>query len=392
MSATFRIEEQVAFNELLGTEPDIVCWGPMDKRNVGIFVRVKGVPLVQLIKDWTVDMEKHPTAQSLIYSNSARACDDTILDSLERAASKMESHLVGDKEFLALTGACGIMLKSYLMAAYCGDEDIEDFELPNIWCMPCTSAANCGVSSSRCHRCYRYGPCPNWHDFNQEIGRVNRLHLGEPGENSYSAYLNAVSFLSLYVRTQTESNLKVRARKERHLMQLLKFLILPTQCYHEGLEQHFENPFTYASRGRCGNMCSFCNDDYLSFTGTLSRRNLTGALQAEIFHRGSVSASKLVGFITDKKEEYKIKESIFGDADADSGRVNALVLQLFAAGILSLEVDKAKVGKDNLRLKDVSVSMARVKVTFRGKQHTELAINDDKYWVAFNLTKEKKLK
>eukprot|EP00956_Cyclotella_meneghiniana_P023827 scaffold47026_cov113-Cyclotella_meneghiniana.AAC.6 len=45
MSATYRIPEQKAFNVLIDDLPEIVMWGDMNSRNVGIFGSVVGEPL-----------------------------------------------------------------------------------------------------------------------------------------------------------------------------------------------------------------------------------------------------------------------------------------------------------------------------------------------------------
>ena len=57
---------------------------------------------------------------------------------------------------------------------------------------------------------------------------------------------------------QRESKQAVRTRKEMQLFEVLNFMILPTRCYHEYLEEYFENPATYVTRGPCGNNCSYC--------------------------------------------------------------------------------------------------------------------------------------
>ncbi len=66
--------------------------------------------------------------------------------------------------------------------------------LPKIWCMACTSAANCGVSSKNCTACFRIGPPPSWHEMVQEMGRVDRSHNCEAGSNTYNIYLNLNNF------------------------------------------------------------------------------------------------------------------------------------------------------------------------------------------------------
>jgi hypothetical protein len=75
MSATFRIPEQISFNRLIGSQPELVMWGPMDRCSVGISPRVDGEPLSHLINSWVVDTKKHPDMKSLIMTNSAAAAD-----------------------------------------------------------------------------------------------------------------------------------------------------------------------------------------------------------------------------------------------------------------------------------------------------------------------------
>ena len=180
---------------MMDRTPNVVSWGPMDKRNIGFFVHIAGRPTSALFNRWEEDMRRDPDAQSLIYSNSAKACDETLMSMLESRREKLPIKVIhttkGElKVFVALTGECGLMMKSYLMAAFCGDDILDAvFELPTVWAMPVTSAAQCGLSSRKCKRCYRYGPCPNWHDLMQEMGRVARDIMVESGSNEYRTFL-----------------------------------------------------------------------------------------------------------------------------------------------------------------------------------------------------------
>ena len=191
MSATFTIADQHAFNLLIGRFPTIVFWGEMALNN---------------------------------------------------------------GTFLSLTGDCGLMLKSFLMASFCGDTqtstDASDdtntqtandtdilTSLPRIWCMPCTSASNCGISSINCTTCFRVGPPPSWHEMVQEMGRVDRLHNSAHGTNTYNIFLNVNTFISLWLHVHCESNVSVRDRQRDDLFQILRMLILPRQCYHARVEQ-----------------------------------------------------------------------------------------------------------------------------------------------------------
>ncbi len=232
MSATFTIVDQHAFNSLIGRLPTMAIWGDMSRRNISFNVTIAGQPLNRFCKDWIDIATKQPTKQSLVYSNSAQNCDVAILNRLSHARTKVT---MNNGKFMSLTGDCGMMLKSFMMAAFCGD--VHDDNLPRIWCMPCTSAANCGVSSKKCTSCFCIGPPPSWHEMVQEMGRVDRLHTTEDGVNTYNIYFNLNTFLSLWLRIQEESNASVRVRQLEGLMDILNLLVLPRCCYHDVIEE-----------------------------------------------------------------------------------------------------------------------------------------------------------
>jgi len=394
MPATFTIPEQRQYNAMCNRFPDMVDWGEMDKRNVGVFCKIAGDPVNELLKDWKKNVTKTPDAQSLLYSNSAQVCEDSLLNRLEKKLSEMDSNLTTtddgkEKEFIPLTCDCGIMLKSYLMAAFCDDGNDDDNRaktLPSILTMPCTSAAQCGISSQRCNKCYRYGPCPNWHDFVQEMDRVDRSHLAEPGEHCYYLYPNVTTFLTLWLRSQRQTKKKVRDRHEKQLFDWLKAIILPEKCYHEYIEEYFENPATYKSRGPCGDQCSFCDGSFRKFSGAVSKPQLMCALQANIFDRGSVPADKFVSYLTDKKNQNKLRKTIWGEGiGVVSGQIHGLVLMLFASKLVTLELSNdAKQGTKNIKMKNVLVKLTKVQVTKGNDVYDNLAINYDEYWKGFH--------
>eukprot|EP00956_Cyclotella_meneghiniana_P011109 scaffold15544_cov108-Cyclotella_meneghiniana.AAC.1 len=363
MSATFRIPEQRSFNAMMGDFPELVMWGDMNRRNVGIFASVAGEPLSRLINTWVQDVMKDPSMQSLIMSNSAAACDGRIIDRLEKAASKLPDSVKGEvtRLFMPFTGDSGLMLKMFLMACFCA-EDSSNRLLVDIWCMPCTAAAHCGVSSKRNKQCYRYGPVPNMHDMIQEAGRVDRLHNAPPKTQCYNIFLNVTTFLLLWVRTQTDDNASIRNKNERQLFEVLRFIITPTKCYHEAIEEYFENPKTYQSRGPCIDNCSYCTKAHIEFTGRVSKPQLIAALQVHIFNNGAVSASKLVSLLTDKRRNFSLRMNVWGKG-VDPGKVHGLILMLLATGMIELRVKSSKlVGTDDLKLGHVDVVMGKTTI------------------------------
>ena len=92
-------------------------------------------------------------------------------------------------------------------------------------------------------------------EFVQELGRVNRVGLAERGKHGYYTFLNMGTYFVLWLRAQSETEPAVRARKHAQLHQVLNFLVLPHCCYHEYIEDVFENPQTHQSRGPCLDNC-----------------------------------------------------------------------------------------------------------------------------------------
>ncbi len=68
-----------------------------------------------LVSDWVKITVKQPIGQSLIYSNSVAACDGPIITQLNTARGKVP---LNNGKFMELTGDCGLMLKTYLMALF----------------------------------------------------------------------------------------------------------------------------------------------------------------------------------------------------------------------------------------------------------------------------------
>ena len=118
----------------------------------------------------------------------------------------------------------------------------------------------------------------------------------------------------------------------------------------------------------------------------MSKPNLLGALKANIFARGSVSANKFVAYITDKKNTNKLTKSIWGEkSNTSPGQIHGLVLMLLAANIVELSVvNESKVGTADLQVADVEISLTKVKVSGNDSEYDQLAIHIDDYWNGFN--------
>ena len=384
MSATFRIPEQKLFNTLFGAQADLVSWGDMDKRSVAIMCTITGNPLNQLAKDLANNASDEKDSQFLVYSNSAKACEENVIERIESKLGVVPKEHLEGKVIFALTGKLGIMGKSFLAEAFAGEDN--DDTLPTIFCMPCTEAAQCGVSSNRCNKCFRYGLIPSVVMMSQELGRVNRLLLAIPGAHGYYVYANVSSFIALWIRAKRQPLERVRRRHEKQMMANTIRLVLPTECYHTSIEREFENPSTFVDRGACGNLCSFCTDGSKEFTKEFSKTKLKAALMSNIFDRGSVPAKKFVGFITDKPNQNKLRKQIWGDkVTVTAGNIHALVLQLFVSGIIELFLQHDDmVGKDNIEAKHVMIRLAKRTVDDSNTSFEDFKLNDDGAWSLFN--------
>ena len=148
------------------------------------------------------------------------------------------------------------------------------------------------------------------------MGRANRMLLALRGADGYYLFFNVPTFVSMWVRTQTQSVPAVRQRHEYVLFEIIHFLVLSDKCLHGATEEHFENPAMHQSRGPCGDMCSFCAGGNTQFSGKISKDHLIAALTANIFDREAVLADKLVSFLTDKSHMNTIKKNVWGENHA----------------------------------------------------------------------------
>ena len=426
MSATFTIPQQRAFNKLIQRKPSMVIWGDMDKRNVGFHTVVAGNPMQSLIKDWIRHTKEDPRKQSLIYSNSKAACDGQIMNSLVKACQRLPRAIcrrTNKWRFIALTGACGVMLKSFIVESFCrnqpanenddcssddddnasddnsdGSEDGDEPEpsarthLPKIWCMPCTSAANCGVSSNMCTKCYRLGPPPNFHDLVQEMGRVDRSHDATHGEHGYYIHFNLQTFISLWLRIQAEPVRAVKLSQEVDLMEVLRILVLPERCYHDAIEKYFENPQTHASRGGCKDNCSYCTEAYKNISGPISKPHLTSTLTTHVFDKGAITLEKLIAFFSSKaKSQSQHKKNIWRVAPSNvtAGQVHGLLLMLLAGKIIKSQLTEPgsrAVGKRQLILKDVEFVLEKETTVDEesGEGYEVFSYSVESNWELFN--------
>ena len=114
----------------------------MARRNIAFVVHIFGSPSANIKRFLFAAYKDHQSRKVLLYSNSKTNAETTLTHVAESVLDN--HHNAGD--VIALTGDCGIMMKTFLMAAFCGNVAT----MLNLLCILCTSAANCGVSSKEC--------------------------------------------------------------------------------------------------------------------------------------------------------------------------------------------------------------------------------------------------
>lgn len=171
----------------------------------------------------------------------------------------------------------------------------------------------------------------------------------------------------LWTRIQSEKNESVRRKDTHDLFEVLQFLVIPSKCFHEAIEEHFQNPFTYVSCGPCLDNCSYCLHEHIAISGLVPKPHVIGALQANIFQKGAVNATKIVSLLTDKRRTYQIRDSIWGKP-VESGQVHGLVLMLLASGMIELQLKSQKfLGTKDIKLGNVRAVLAKTTLdTARG--------------------------
>ena len=373
MSATYRKKDRKTVANCLGIDkPNALMRGPLARRNVLFRLDVTGDPTHAMKSATEQDLAGDPTGQQIWYTNTKSNAEGRLLDIANDILDREESKrgIVGDDGFqtvaMSLTGGDGIMQKVLAMDSFTNYANIDDegyvemdgdkVKLVKLQIMPATSATNCGVNSKWCKVSRHRGLPPNLYDVVQEMGRVDRMLNALPGTNVYVVHLCFYSVVGLFVRVMKTTDDAERQRQVDAMMEVLRFLLSPTECYHSFIERYFEEGDAGEKVG-CGSFCSFCNGDMQELTGLFRRRRLMSVLSTDIFGQGR-KAPKAREFV----KALKLKKEFFFHENhvpkTNMGPIHALCLQLLGRGIIGLHSsDSSKIGTDKFDENDVVVRL-----------------------------------
>jgi superfamily II DNA helicase RecQ len=373
MSASFRVPEQNQFSSIMSVQPTHICWGSMARRGILFKTSVNGEVAVSMATEIAHYLKHNEVYKVIVYTNTKSSAEGHLLAMAKKTMAN--NSVTGDA--IPLTGDSGLMMKNWLVCLFSGAVRSAQ---TNLRILLATAAANCGISSTFALLAVRYGFPPTLVDLLQEMGRVNRGPR-VPGDlhDRYHLYLNCNLFLSLLLRIMQEPSMKERSIQLKDLMEVARFLLLPERCYHLSLEEHFEDPGVFLNREPCYSKCSYCLGDHRHTTTHFRRASLVSFLNTKVFLLGPVPVAKLIKCIGDNKTK------VFTTAayKLNQGVVHGLVLQLIAAGIVSIYVaDEAKEGTSRLTISDFMVNWAIVET----EEESSMANADCSLWTGFNCT------
>jgi len=222
----------------------------------------------------------------LIYTNSKENAERMLTTTVQQV-------LDVDCNVVAFTGDCGIMMKSYLMAAFCGlsrENGYNGATLPLLFAMPCIPAANTGIDNYHLKDILRKSLPPNKIDVVQEMAsRADRGH-NPIGVKKYEVFLSFDNVMHLVLCIFQTKSERVRENELSEFYDVLQMLVLPTDCYHILLEQWFERPAsldkTVNTIMPCSDKYPFCRREHLEFTKHFDKGALINILDCSIFGTG----------------------------------------------------------------------------------------------------------
>ena len=373
MSATYRGKDQQMVEDLFGAKPDFCIWTDMCRRRIYIDIVSSGTPTRTCTTCIKLDLQDNPSQKIIWYTNSKMKAEESLVPASENVLDTLGL----DSEAMACTGGAGLPEKAFMLATFRGDDhlftqpqrqELADMTMDEDECQPvntsvlaATAAAQCGISSDKCHRCYRIGTPSNLYDLVQEMGRTDCDRSLPPGHNRFEMHVSWPNVVHLYVRIMKHKAGLERDNQMLRFHELMKLCFTPDECFHVALENYFEHPDYSGKRPACKLYCSFCSSDHNEFAGTFRKAELISILSTECFKGQPPSADHFVKIIKGFKDTiYEPNEVPRGVV----GPIHGLCLQLLANGIIDLDINesgKAHVGKETLSSAHIVLKAGTVK-------------------------------
>jgi hypothetical protein len=265
--------------------------------------------------------------QVMVYCQSAGMAVDKVKPFAKEYLASIGMH---DSDTMSLTGGDGIMMKSFLVDLFAGKIESDVCKLSII---VGTSAMNCGISSKLLHFLLFIGFPRRMSELVQTLGRLFRGPPPRLQQDTIKWVLSLANFIILFQTSASNVDTTERSRQLYELKQVIRFLLLPSECYHITMERYYSHRDSTFMEP-CSVHCPYCRGDHLKFCTTVRREVFVDYLYSTVFIDGPVSLPTLSTMV------YKKRASIWVASlkNVPSGQVHALLLQLWAAGILELRM------------------------------------------------------
>jgi ATP-dependent DNA helicase RecQ/bloom syndrome protein len=332
-----------------------IFWQKMNRRSISIDVLFSGNPTLTVGSSLNRYYSSNHDSKSIVYTNSKKSAEESLVPMGQALLNK----LCPDCHCLGFTGDSGLMEKVYLMRLFSTSlSDCEEQNIPRLLILMATTAANCGVGSSECHRVYHVGIPTTMYNLVQAMGRCDRDGSLAPGENRFEIHLSYKLFLSLYVRIMQCPDESERNIQIEHLIKVLNILVTPNECQHVLIERYFDDGNRSISEYHpCAMFCSYCTNSVFRSVGKLKKEALYSFLVGQFIGKTPTPTS-LMKVFREKADCIFDKGSI-----PKSGKGwQALGLQLLALGIVRFDISElgqARVGTELLATNHVIVTLGR---------------------------------
>ena len=218
-----------------------IVWGEMGRRDVKINVVFKTV-IAGAAKKALLPHLRVKGRQFIVFTNEAARARENILN-YARVAMR-DAKTAGD--VLEIEGKNGIAWKSLVVDSFAGHLPASHLDVINVVGVAATAAASCGLSSSRVGVVVREGIPATAIDLEQERGRAGRGRVPQgPGaalDNLYHIIVSLGSVTFMLQRIALSDTDQEQTCQTKEYFEVLRLVVLPTECFHVRLEELFSSP------------------------------------------------------------------------------------------------------------------------------------------------------
>ena len=429
LTASFTGKLLKAYEEIARHTFDCTIWGDVVRDDVAFYAYTKfrGITMVQDLVNTYIN---EADAAAIIYTNDKSYADGDLLKRMMDLLDACNTPLSNKQQCAAsLHGSLRPEVKGYLMDWFTGcfvdDEDLGDLRI-----LTATSAANCGLNNKKLKLCIYMGFPECMCSLLQTLGRPGRVPLAQEDDGvlplpyKYIIIMSIVHLVFLVTRIHRSTS---SSTLMEDLFEVLKFLLLPTQCFQQHLREHFSQPkkrksssssssssssrtkvarpsrttagthskYDDSNDGSSGNgnneeegveqqcpSCPFCTKQ--NWASPVNRQILKQCLNNEFLKSPTMKPSALVDLLWDCKERTDQIFPLNSQTKAiQRGDCEHLVMQLIAAKILQFNITQT----DTNNISHIKVNIELGRTLHPGDVINDTSVNmvEEKFWTGIDV-------